>query len=71
MLNVLFKKNTSKLVIFCVAIVILKMEENMQHFQHIKLYFKKGKNATETQNKICAVCGEGALTDLEHVKSGL
>ena len=67
----MFKKNTSKLVIFCVAIVILKMEENMQHFQHIKLYFKKGKNATETQNKICAVCGEGALTDLEHVKSGL
>ena len=32
-------------------------------FQHIMLYyFKKGKNATETQ-KIFAVCGEGAVTD--------
>ena len=26
-------------------------------------YFKKGKNATEMQKKICAVCGEGAVTD--------
>ena len=26
-------------------------------------YFKKGKNATETQRKICAVCGESAVTD--------
>ena len=25
-------KNTSKLVSFCVAILILKMEENIQHF---------------------------------------
>ena len=31
-------------------------------FWHIMLYyFKKGKNATETQ--ICAVYGEGAVTD--------
>ena len=39
----------------------------MQHFCHIMLYcFKKGKNATEMQKKkkkICAVCGEGAVTD--------
>ena len=36
-----------------------------QHFQHIMLYyFKKGKNATETHNKICAVYGEGDVTDL-------
>ena len=56
-------KKTSKLVNFCVAILILKMEEKKQHFQHIMLYyFKKGKNATETQ-KICAVYGEGAVTD--------
>ena len=35
----------------------------MQHFWHIMLYyFKKGKNATEIQ-KICAVHGEGAVTD--------
>ena len=26
-------------------------------------YFKKGKNATETQKEICAVYGEGAETD--------
>ena len=25
-------------------------------------YFKEGKNATETHTKICAVCGEGAVT---------
>ena len=47
---------------FCVAILILKMEENKQHFQHI--YFKKGKNATEMQKNMCAVCGEGAVTAL-------
>ena len=39
------------------------MEENKQHFWHIILYFKKGKNATETQKKICAVYGEGPVTD--------
>ena len=26
-------------------------------------YFKKGNNATETQTKICATYGEGAVTD--------
>ena len=41
------------------------MEENMQHFPHILLhYFKKDKNATEMQKKkICAMYGEGAVTD--------
>ena len=49
---------------FCVDILILKMEEKKQHFQHIVLYyFKKGKNATETRKKFCAVYGEGAVTD--------
>ena len=34
------------------------------HFWHIMLYyFKKGKNATETQKRICAVYREGVLTD--------
>ena len=47
---------------FCVAILILKMEENKQHFQHI-YFFKKGKNTTETQKKIYALYGEGAVTD--------
>ena len=26
-------------------------------------YYKKGKNATEILNKICAVYGEGVVTD--------
>ena len=53
----------SKFVNFCVAILILKMEENM-HFGPIVLYyFKRGKNTIEMQNKICAVYGEGAVTD--------
>ena len=40
------------------------IEENTQHFQCIMFYyFKKGKSATETQKKICAVYGEGAVTD--------
>ena len=57
------KKNLSKLN-FCVAILILKIEETMQHLPHIMLYFKTGKNTTETQKKmICAVYGEGAVTD--------
>ena len=35
-----------------------------QYFWNFMLYyFKKGKNATETQKKICAMCGEGAVTD--------
>ena len=58
------KKTLSKLVSYCVAILILKMEENMQHFQHIMpYYFKKSRNITETQKKFCAVYGEGAVTD--------
>ena len=40
------------------------MEEKKQHFWHIMLYyFKKGKNTTEAQKKICVVYGEGAVTD--------
>ena len=36
----------------------------MQRFWHIMLYyFKEGKNATEMQKVICAVYGEGAVTD--------
>ena len=58
------KKTHIKLVNFCVAILILKMEENKQHFLHIMLYyFKNSKNAIKMQNKICVVYGEGAVTD--------
>ena len=31
-------------------------------------YFKKGKNATETQKKICALYGKGAVTDQTYQK---
>ena len=49
---------------FCVAILILKMEESMQHFQYIMHYdFKKGNNTIEPQAEICALYGEGAETD--------
>ena len=49
---------------FCVAILVLKMEGKKQHFWHLMFYYlKKGKNATEMQTKICAVCGEGDVTD--------
>ena len=38
--------------------------EKKQHFLRIMLYyFKKGKNTTEMQSKICAVYGKGAVTD--------
>ena len=57
-------KKTSKLVNFCTTTLILKMVGYTQHFWHIMLYyFKEGKNATEMQTKICAVYGEGAVTD--------
>ena len=63
-ISVCIKIYWSKLVNFCIAILILKMEENTQHFQHIMLYhFKKGKDTTEMQKKICAMYGEGAVTD--------
>ena len=40
------------------------MEEKKQHFWHTMLYyFKKGKNTTEMQKKICAAYGESAVTD--------
>ena len=60
------KKNLPKLVNCYVAILILKMAENMQHFWHIMLYyFKKGKNKTEMQKmkKTYAMYGEGVVTD--------
>ena len=59
-------KKLLKLVNFCVAILISKMEESMQHFWHTMLYyFKKGKNVSEMQKKkkIRAVYREGAVTN--------
>ena len=54
-------------------ILILKMEENMQHFWHIMLYyFKKDRNATEMQKKkkICAAM-EKVLWLIKCVKNDL
>ena len=69
-ISVCFLKNLAKLLNFCEAILMLKMEEKKQHFQHIMFYcFKRGENATEMQKRICAVCGEGTVTDC--VRSGL
>ena len=49
---------------FLCSHLIVKVEEKEQHFWHIMLYyFKKGKNTTEIQKRICAVYGEGAVTD--------
>ena len=48
-INKIFK-NLSKLVSFCVAFLILKMGENIQHIWHIILYyFKKGKTTIKIQ----------------------
>ena len=42
----------AKSIGFCVAILILKMEEKKQQFWHIMLdYVKKGKNTTDTKKK--------------------
>lgn len=39
------------------------MEENKIHYRHLMLFFyRKGKNATQTANKICTVYGKGALS---------
>jgi len=54
----------SKLVNFCVAILITKDGRKKATFStYYTYYFKKGKNAAEMQKKICAVFGEGAVTD--------
>ena len=59
-----FFKNLPKLVNFCVAILILKMEEKMHfHIFSILCFIISRKVKTETQKKICAVYGEGAVTD--------
>ena len=46
---------------FCVAILILKMEA--KHFLHIMLIISRKVKTIEMHKKICAVYGEGAVTD--------
>ena len=59
-------KKKSKLVNFCVATLILKMEESNNIFSILCFIIsKKDKNRTEMQKteRVCAECGEGAVTD--------
>jgi len=40
------------------------MEENKVHFRYLMLfYFRKGKNAAQTENKICIVYGDHAVAE--------
>ncbi|XP_026826501.1 histone-lysine N-methyltransferase SETMAR-like [Ooceraea biroi] len=40
------------------------MEQNKQYFRYLMLfYFHKGKNATQTKEKICAVYGEDVVSE--------
>ena len=48
---------------FCAVILILTMEENTYFRCIMVYYFKKGKNTTDMQKKMCAVYGEGVITD--------
>ena len=55
-------KTFIKIAVFCVSMLILKMGGKKQHFWHTMFYyFNKGKNATETHKKMCAVYGEGKM----------
>ena len=52
-------KKLIKIGEFLCSHLILKMEENIQRFQCMMLYYlKKGKNTSETKKKCCAVYGE-------------
>ena len=44
------------------AILILKLEENIQHFRDIMLFSRKVKTQLKHE-KICAVYGDGIVTD--------
>ena len=58
-----FKKKTTKIGFLCSHFSI-EDKRRKATFWHITLYyFKKGEKVTEMQKKICAVCGEGAVTD--------
>ena len=68
----IFKKHQNWWI--CVAILILKMEENMQHFWHSMFYyFKEGKNTTEMKKKKkrFVQCIEKVLWLIQCVKSDL
>ena len=63
-LKILFK------IDFCVAVLILKIEENKQQLWHIMIYyFNKGKNTTKTHKNVQNV--DKVLLLIECVKGGL
>ncbi|KOX81057.1 Histone-lysine N-methyltransferase SETMAR [Melipona quadrifasciata] len=60
----IWKKVWLRYVNFCQFYIPLNMEENKVHFRHLMLFFyRKGKNATQAANRICAVYGEGAVAE--------
>ena len=59
-----FSKHLSKSVNFCVAILILKLEENIQHLWHICIIIiRKIKTQLKHTKKVCTLYGEGAVID--------
>ena len=48
---------------FCVAILIEDGRKQATFWPIMLYYSKKSKNATETPQKMCAVYGEGAVTN--------
>ena len=60
----IWKKIWLRYVNFCQFYMPLNMEENKVHFRHLMLFFyRKGKNAIQAANKICAVYGEGTIAE--------
>ena len=58
------KKKNIKVVEFSCSRLNIEDGRKYATFWYLRLYyFKKGKNTMEMQRKICAVCGEGAVTD--------
>ena len=63
-INVHLKKKKSKLVNFCGAILLVKMEENRQYFQYIMLIIsRKVKAQRKRKKRSVQKRGEGAVTD--------
>lgn len=56
-------KNLSKVVNFCIAVLILKVEEKGKIFSILCFIISREKNTAETHKKICAVYGEGGMSD--------
>ena len=64
------KKILSKLVNFCAAILILRMEEDTQHFWHIVIISRKVKTWLKHKNSFVQ-CVEKVPWLIKCVKSGL